>query len=111
MRSRAFFFLNIHFEQVDFEFAFPFRVVLIPFLFSTKTMKFVLIHWVASNETSILTENFVRDKSMLDNPEKEGMVVFGDSHVKAPKSGWKSYLGRVLATSGKYKRVLNTLVP
>ncbi len=64
-------------------------------------MKYVLIHWTESNETSILNEEFVKDKSMLNDPDKEGMVMFGDSAVKAPKTGWKSYLARVLAASGK----------
>lgn len=72
-------------------------------------MKYVLIHWSVSNETSILTQECVRDKGMLDNPEKEGMVVFGDSRKKTPKSGWKSYLGRVLATSGEYSNNISLL--
>ena len=39
-------------------------------------MKYVLVHWAASNEISILTENFVSDK------KKDGMVVFGNSTKK-----------------------------
>ena len=64
-------------------------------------MKHVLIHWTATNETSILTEDFVKDKSMLQDPNKEGMVLFGTPGVKPPKSGWKAYLGRIVAVSGK----------
>ena len=64
-------------------------------------MKYVLIHWTASNETSVLTEEFLPDRSMLDNLGKEGMVLFGEPGMKPPKSGWKAYLGRVVATSGE----------
>ena len=64
-------------------------------------MKYALIHWTESNETSILSTEFVKDKSMLKDPEKKGMVMFGDATMKAPKAGWKSYLARVLAASGK----------
>ena len=64
-------------------------------------MKYVLIHWISTNEISILTSEFVRDKTMLDDPSKQGMVMFGQIGIKPPKSGWKSYLGRVVATSGK----------
>lgn len=67
-------------------------------------MKFVLVHWIESNETSIISEEFVKDKSMLDDKHKKGMVMFGDAKAKAPKGGWKSYLAKVLASSGKYLR-------
>lgn len=65
-------------------------------------MKYVLIHWTQTNETSILSEEFVKDKSMLQDPNKHGMVMFGDASAKPPKTGWKSYLARVIAASGKY---------
>ena len=64
-------------------------------------MKYVLIHWISTNETSILTSEFVRNKTMLDDLSKQGMVMFGQTRIKPPKSGWKSYLGQVVATSGK----------
>lgn len=65
-------------------------------------MKYALIHWISSNETSVLTTEFVRDKTMLDNPGKQGMVLFGQIGMKLPKSGWRAYLGRVIVTSGEY---------
>lgn len=65
-------------------------------------MKHVFIHWTATNQTSILTDAFVRDKSMLQDPKKEGMVLFGKQGMKPPKSGWKAYLGRVIAVSGEF---------
>lgn len=64
-------------------------------------MKYVLVHWNESNETSILSEECVKDKSMLKNPDKEGMVMFGDAKMKAPQNGWNSYLAKVLAASGE----------
>ena len=65
-------------------------------------MKYVLVHWVESNETSILSQDCVKDESMLTDPNKNGMVMFGDKKWKAPTSGWKSYLAKVLASSGEY---------
>lgn len=73
-------------------------------------MKHVLIHWTATNETSILTDAFVRDKSMLKDPKKEGMVLFGKQGMKPPKSGWKAYLGRVIAVSGELFMILMTVI-
>ena len=52
----------------------------IEFVFRIK-MKYVLVHWTESNETSILSAEFVKDKSMLKDPEKKGMVMFGDATV------------------------------
>ena len=65
-------------------------------------MMYVLVHWTESNGSSILSEEFVKDKSMLEGADKEGMIVFGNAKLKPLKTGWKSYLGRVLTTSGKY---------
>lgn len=65
-------------------------------------MKYVLVHWTATNETSVLTEKFVRDKSMLDDASKEGMIYFGKAGSKQPKAGWKAYLGRVQYTNGNH---------
>lgn len=64
-------------------------------------MKYVLIHWTATNETSILSEDFVRDKSMLKDNSKEGMIRFGKLGRKEPKGGWKAYLGRVIFANGE----------
>lgn len=64
-------------------------------------MKYILVHWTATNETSLLTEDFVRDKSMLDDENKEGMIRFGKLNTKEPKDGWKAYLGRVVFAHGK----------
>ena len=50
-------------------------------------MKYVLIHWISTNETSILTSEFVRDKTMLDDPSKQGMVMFGQIGIKPAKFG------------------------
>ena len=64
-------------------------------------MKYVLVHWSATNNTTVLTDDFVRDKSMLENPNKEGMICFGAIGAKPPKSGWKAFLGRVIFVNGE----------
>lgn len=64
-------------------------------------MKYVLVHWSESNDTSIMEEHSVRDVSMLTNTSKEGMIYHKDVGKKAPKGGWKAYLGRVLSVHGK----------
>ena len=61
----------------------------------------VLVHWVETNQTSILDEEMVVDKTMLRDPAKVGMVKHGDSSKKAPKHGWKAYPAKVLSASGK----------
>ena len=66
-------------------------------------MRYVLVHWSAGSlKTSILTEEYVLDKSMLDDPDKEGMVAYvqqpGD---KLPKHEVTSHLGRVKYISGE----------
>ena len=64
-------------------------------------MKYILVHWTATNETSILTDDFVRDKSMLTDSKKEGMIRFGKINTKEPKTGLKCYLGRVVFAHGE----------
>ena len=61
----------------------------------------VLVHWTKTNQTSIIEESFVVDKTMLGDPRKVGMVKHGDLQKKAPKFGCKAYPARVLAVSGK----------
>ena len=65
-------------------------------------MAYVLIHCTESNETSILTTDCVKDKTILNDPNKEGMVMFSDTSSKPPKTGWKFYLAKVVASSGKF---------
>jgi hypothetical protein len=64
-------------------------------------MKYILVHWTASNETTILTEEFVTNKAMLKDPKIEGMIRFGQVGCKEPKGGWKAYLGKVVYVNGK----------
>lgn len=64
-------------------------------------MKYILVHWSATNNTTVLTEEFVRDKSMLKDPKKEGMIRYGKIGAKPPTGGWKAYLGRVLFVHGE----------
>ena len=44
-------------------------------------MKYVLIHWTATNETCVLTEVFVRDKTMLEDFKDEEGICFGNLEV------------------------------
>ena len=64
-------------------------------------MKYVLVHWSATNDTTVLTEEFVRDRTMLKDPEKEGMVLYGTIGAKPPPGGWKAYLGRIMFVNGE----------
>lgn len=71
-------------------------------------MRYVLVHWTAGSlKTSILTEEYVLDKTMLEDPHKEGMVVFvkhGAGDIKTPyKDKVKAYLGRVKYVSEQRK--------
>lgn len=61
----------------------------------------VLVHWVKTNETSILPHEMVHDKTMLEDKNKLGMVKYGDPEIKTPKHGWKAYLAKVVAKSGE----------
>jgi hypothetical protein len=64
-------------------------------------MKYILVHWSATNNTTVLTEEFVRDKSMLNDPKKKGMIRYGTIGAKPPNGGWKAYLGRVIFVNGE----------
>lgn len=65
-------------------------------------MKYVLVSWTETNETSVLEENCVRDADMLTKPDKKGMIYYKLPGKKtAPKGGWKAYLGRVVSVHGK----------
>lgn len=69
--------------------------------FYTK-MKYVLVLWVETNETSVMEEHAVRDTNMLSNFGKRGMVYHKEIGKKAPKGGWKAYLAQVVSIHGKY---------
>lgn len=66
-------------------------------------MKYVLVQWSAGSiKTSILTENYVRDKSMLYDFTKEGIISFvtvqrGEKSVVKNKGK----LGRIACVSGE----------
>ena len=65
-------------------------------------MKFVVVLWVETNETSVMGEDSVRDQSMLENPQRVGMILHKEIGRKAPKGGWKAYAGRVISVHGQY---------
>ncbi|XP_028398153.1 uncharacterized protein LOC114521811 [Dendronephthya gigantea] len=68
-------------------------------------MKYVLVQWSAGNiKTSILTENYVRDKSMLYDFTKEGIISFVTvqrGEVSVAKN--KGKLGRIACVSDDRK--------
>ena len=66
-------------------------------------MKYVLVNWTVTNETSVLEESCVRDASMLSDPNKKGMIYFKEIGKKAPKAGWQAYPGRVVSVHGKFE--------
>ena len=64
-------------------------------------MKYVVVNWTATNETSVIEESCVKDKAMLTNPSKKGMIYYREIGKKNHKEGLKSYLGRVISVHGK----------
>ena len=68
----------------------------------------VLVLWIKENELSITDECFVKEKALLSDPERVGLVEHGSKTGKKPKDGWRTYPARVLAVSGKIKASLTT---
>ena len=64
-------------------------------------VRYVLVHWTVTNNTSIMEDDSIKDVSLLTNSSKEGMVYHKHMGKKAPKGGWKAYLGRVVSVHGK----------
>ena len=64
-------------------------------------MKYIVVNWIETNETSILEESCVCDITMLRNPGKKGMIYFKEIGKKPCKGGLKAYLGRVVSVHGK----------
>ena len=65
-------------------------------------MKYVVVNWIETNETSVLEESCVRDVTMLTNPGKKGMIYYKEIGKKPRKGGLKAYLGRVVSVHGKF---------
>lgn len=63
---------------------------------------YVLIRWVRENKVSVGLEKYVRDKKLLSDPKRIGLVEHGEIGVKTPKGGWKAYPAQVLSVKGKY---------
>jgi len=60
------------------------------------------VFWVEEQKYSIVTEDFVTDKKMLSNHQLVGQVKYGGViGKKEPKSGFRTYPAKVVATSGK----------
>jgi hypothetical protein len=62
--------------------------------------KFVLVYWTEEASYSILSADFVPDKRMLIDPELHGMVKFPSTGKKEPKTGWRVFPAKVVATGG-----------
>lgn len=60
---------------------------------------YALVFWTETNEISVLDARCVIDQSMLREPEKEGMVEFGEPSITAPPGGWPRFRARVLAVA------------
>ena len=64
-------------------------------------MKFVVVHWIQTNETGVMEQQALRDTSMLTNFKKQGMVYHKEIGKKAQKGGWKAYMARMESVNGK----------
>ncbi|MGL5904742.1 MAG: hypothetical protein ACRCZO_18810 [Cetobacterium sp.] len=65
---------------------------------------YVLIKWVKENQVSVGLDNFVKDKKMLKDPKRIGLVehgAVGVVGVKSPKCGWKAFPAQMLCVNGK----------
>jgi len=62
---------------------------------------YVLVLWIGEGKYSVLTEDFVTDQQMLNDPELVGLVQYGVIGKNPPTSGWRSYPAKVVATAGK----------
>ncbi|XP_045897629.1 uncharacterized protein LOC123965108 isoform X2 [Micropterus dolomieu] len=58
---------------------------------------YVLIKWVKENQVSVGLDKYVKDKKMLKDPKRIGLVEHGALGVKPPKSGWKAFLAQILS--------------
>lgn len=63
-------------------------------------MKFVVVSWTETNETSVMEDSAVRDPAMLSDPKRVGMIYHKQIGKKAPAGGWKAYAGRVISVHG-----------
>ncbi|XP_048012408.1 uncharacterized protein LOC125245729 [Megalobrama amblycephala] len=69
---------------------------------------YVLIKWVKENQVSVGLDNFVKDKKMLKDPKRIGLVEHGAVGVKPPKCGWKAFPAQILCVNeslGEIKKV------
>ena len=64
--------------------------------------KYVVVYWVEENKYGITRERFVKDRRMLCDDQRVGLVEYGSADMKPPKGGWPSYPARVLAASGTF---------
>lgn len=62
---------------------------------------YVLIKWVKENQVSVGLDNFVKDKKILKDPKRIGLVEHGAVGVKPPKCGWKAFPAQILCVNGK----------
>ena len=57
---------------------------------------YCLIHWLEANVVSVLSGEFVIDKSMLHDKRRSGLVQWGAEGRNPPIGGWEEFEGRVL---------------
>lgn len=63
---------------------------------------YVLIKWIKENQVSVGLEKFGKDKKMLSDPKRIGLVEHGAIGVKPPQGGWKAFLAQILSVKGKW---------
>ena len=80
-------------------------------------MKYAVVYWIATNETSCFGRQLLlcsrcqhAFKALIiqiqcinnTNPKKKGMIYYRlPGEKKAPKGGWKAYIARVVSVHGK----------
>ncbi|XP_058628944.1 uncharacterized protein LOC131538818 isoform X2 [Onychostoma macrolepis] len=60
---------------------------------------YVLIKWIKENKVSVGLENYVRDKKMLGDPKRIGLVEHGAIGTTPPKGGWKTFPAQILCVN------------
>ena len=72
-------------------------------------MKYALVEWTSSNSSSIILASGIKNAAMLEDSSIVDKVEDIVEGVKKPSDGWRSYDGRIIATSGELVISLNYL--
>ena len=69
---------------------------------------YVLIKWMKEGKVSLGLCSYVKDKKMLYDPKRVGLVEHGEIGRARPKGGFKTFEAQILRTEGKFI-VMNTI--